>query len=113
MKLLESFISDLCASVPRAPSARGGWSLCVNLCRLHMPTALTLLCASVVAADIAPIPRVLPPEGLEIPADVRTRLQTGLAATKKRLKTATEQFGRTPSATRDRADIDIFLKAVE
>jgi len=75
---------------------------------------LSLVPIAAPAADaIPPISRVLPPEGLEIPADVRTRLETGLAAAKKRLETATEQFGRTPAATRDRADIDIFLKAVE
>ncbi|MCI0357377.1 MAG: prolyl oligopeptidase family serine peptidase [Planctomycetaceae bacterium] len=57
------------------------------------------------AAEIPPIPRVLPPEGLEIPADVRERLQSRLAATKKRME-----------AVRDstyRVDVEIFTKAVE
>ena len=65
-----------------------------------------LLCAAQpAAAEIPPIPRVLPPEGLEIPADVRERLEAGLAATKKRLE-----------AYKDHAllpDVEIFTKAVE
>jgi pimeloyl-ACP methyl ester carboxylesterase len=49
-----------------------------------------------------PIPRVLPPEGLEIPAEVRGRLETRLEETKKRLKA----IGREP-------DVEVFTKAVE
>jgi len=74
----------------------------------------SFLCLTSFAADsIAPIPRVLPPEGLEIPADVRSRLETGLTAAKKRLEAASEQMGRGPNVNRDRTDIEIFLKAVE
>jgi hypothetical protein len=57
------------------------------------------------AEAIAPIPRVLPPEGLEIPAEVRTRLESRLATVKKRLE-----------AVDDRAlkpDVEVFTKAVE
>jgi pimeloyl-ACP methyl ester carboxylesterase len=57
------------------------------------------------AADIPPIPRVLPPEGLEIPAAVRTRLETRLVTTKKRL----EGVGDAPL----RPDVEVFTKAVE
>ncbi len=71
------------------------------------------LSLTVLAADIPPISRVLPPEGLEIPADVRSRLETGLAAAKKRLDEANEQHGRSPQIIQTRADIEIFLKAVE
>ncbi|MBW8886075.1 MAG: hypothetical protein JF612_15155, partial [Planctomycetia bacterium] len=66
----------------------------------------SFLCLTSFAADsIAPIPRVLPPEGLEIPADVRSRLETGLTAAKKRLEAASEQMGRGPNVNRDRTDI--------
>ena len=57
------------------------------------------------AADIAPISRILPPEGLEIPATVRMRLETRLATTKKRL----EGLGDTAL----RPDVEVFTKAVE
>src|SRR3989442_11948435 len=63
---------------------------------------LAVLPLSAPAADaIPPIPRVLPPEGLEIPADVRTRLETRLATTKKRLDGVSNP------------DVEIFTKAVE
>src|SRR5262245_18881546 len=52
-----------------------------------------------------PIPRVLPPEGLEIPADVRTRLETRLATTKKRFQSVSDATLK--------PDIEIFIKAVE
>jgi predicted esterase len=61
----------------------------------HIPT---------VAAEIPPIKRVLPPEGLEIPADVRERLETRLEATKKRLDEINSSF---------KEDVKIFTKAVE
>jgi pimeloyl-ACP methyl ester carboxylesterase len=80
--------------------------------RNHLPhTLLTALLLSYLgpgtsAADpIPPIPRVLPPEGLEIPADVRTRLETRLVATKKRLESVDD-----PTL---KPDIEIFMKAVE
>jgi hypothetical protein len=57
------------------------------------------------AAEIPPIPRVLPPEGLEIPADVRERLETRLAATKKRMQAHKDHT--------DLPDVEIFTKAVE
>jgi len=76
---------------------------------LYRHSFLALVCLSTatgLAADaIPPIPRVLPPEGLEIPADVRSRLETRLATTKKRL-----------DGIRDAAlkpDIEVFTKAVE
>jgi hypothetical protein len=68
-------------------------------------------CAS--AADsIPPIPRVLPPEGLEIPADVRSRLETRLTATKKRLEAIKEDLQK-PGAYSLKPDVEIFTKAVE
>ena len=58
------------------------------------------------AADaIPPIARVLPPVGLEIPADVRTRLEKRLAEAKQRLKDIRES----PLL----ADVEVFTKAVE
>jgi len=58
------------------------------------------------AADaIPPIERVLPPVGLEIPADVRARLEKRLAETKERLKTISD-----PALV---PDVEIFTKAVE
>lgn len=60
------------------------------------------------AEDLPPIPpivRVLPPEGIEIPAEVRQRLETRLAATKKRLEGVDDK--------RARPDVEIFTKAVE
>lgn len=54
---------------------------------------------------IPPIPRLLPPVGIEIPAEVRQRLETRLAATKKRLDEI-EDFDQEP-------DVEIFIKAVE
>jgi pimeloyl-ACP methyl ester carboxylesterase len=58
------------------------------------------------AADtIPPIPRVLPPEGLEIPADVRTRLETRLAATKRRVDGVNDD--------KLKPDVEVFTKAVE
>src|SRR2546430_958213 len=77
--------------------------------------ALCLACfvtGSVFSADaIPPIPRVLPPEGIEIPAEVRARLETRLAVTKKRL-----EADRSPwliPGDQIHPDIDIFLKAVD
>src|SRR5437867_3044350 len=65
-----------------------------------------LFVASAPAADtIPPIPRVLPPEGLDIPADVRTRLETRLATTKKRLDAVNN--------ARLKPDVEVFTKAVE
>ncbi len=56
-------------------------------------------------AEIPPIKRVLPPEGLEIPADMRERLESRLAATTKRLEQVRSPFLR--------ADVAIFTKAVD
>ncbi len=92
----------------------------------------SLLCSPAArAADpIPPIPRVLPPVGLEIPADVRTRLEQRLAETKTRL----EKFKAECDALADRElieglalgkpsprsklwrypnDVEVFVKAVE
>jgi predicted esterase len=75
------------------------------LCLLSL-LALSLLCTAARAADaIPPIARVLPPEGLEIPADVRTRLEARLATTKKRLE-AVNNADLKP-------DIEIYTKAVD
>src|SRR6516165_4876482 len=66
-------------------------------------SAFALSSRAIHAADA--IVRVLPPEGLEIPADVRSRLDARLDATKKRLE-----------AVRDVAlkpDVEVFTKAVE
>jgi len=57
------------------------------------------------AAEFPPIPRVLPPEGLEIPAEVRAQLEARLAATKKRME-AHKEHALLP-------DVEIFTKAVE
>ncbi|HMC10748.1 MAG TPA: prolyl oligopeptidase family serine peptidase, partial [Pirellulaceae bacterium] len=67
---------------------------------------LAFLSTTTFAADaISPIPRVLPPEGLEIPADVRTRLETRLSAIKKQLE-AVKDVALKP-------DVEVFAKAVE
>ena len=74
---------------------------------------LTLLAAAgrgspdpALAADAIPaISRVLPPEGLEIPADIRSRLETRLAVTKKRLEGLTD--------AKQKPDVEIFTKAVD
>src|SRR5688500_9417444 len=65
------------------------------------------LCFVAVAAGqtIPPIPRLLPPEGIDIPAEVRERLEDSLAAAKKRF-TAVEQHDLA-------ADVEVYLKAVE
>ncbi|HZL87325.1 MAG TPA: prolyl oligopeptidase family serine peptidase, partial [Pirellulaceae bacterium] len=52
-----------------------------------------------------PIPRVLPPVGIELPADVQGRLQKELEAVQRRLKV----MGDDPRA----ADVAIFTKAVD
>jgi Putative esterase len=82
---------------------------------LRLFLALLLLastCLTTIAADAIPkIPRVLPPEGLEIQADVRSRLETRLAATRKSL-----EADRSPwlfPSDQIHPDIDIFLKAVD
>jgi len=64
-----------------------------------------VLSTQLAAAEIAPIQRVLPPEGIEIPAEVRERLEARLAGTKKRL----EALRSSPH----HADIEVFTKAVE
>src|SRR5688500_20361558 len=61
--------------------------------------------ATSLGETIPPIPRLLPPEGIEIPAEVRERLENGLAAAKKRFKDAEKHDLA--------ADVEIYLKAVE
>jgi pimeloyl-ACP methyl ester carboxylesterase len=59
------------------------------------------------AEDLPPIPpiaRVLPPEGIETPAEVRQRLETRLERTKKRLEEVDAAM---------RPDIEVFTKAVD
>src|SRR5262245_45793188 len=77
--------------------------------RLELACLLAaLLVIPAIAEDLPPsppIPRVLPPEGIEIPAEVRQRLETRLAATKKRIEPYEKKT--------DTADIEIFTKAVE
>ncbi|HEX5102413.1 MAG TPA: alpha/beta hydrolase-fold protein [Pirellulaceae bacterium] len=76
-----------------------------------IPLVCLLACvpiAPAAAEDLPPIPpiqRVLPPEGLEIPAEIRQRLEARLAATKKRLEGAEDSVYR--------ADVEVFTKAVE
>ena len=53
------------------------------------------------AEDIPPIPRRIPPPGIEIPAEVRVRLESRLAK-------ATES----PERIRNHPDIAVFRKAV-
>jgi pimeloyl-ACP methyl ester carboxylesterase len=57
-----------------------------------------------VAVEFEAIPRVLPPVGLEIPEEVRERLQSRLAETKRRLEAIADEA---------RPDVEIFTKAVE
>jgi dienelactone hydrolase len=74
--------------------------------RNYLPVlTFCLLLAPSAQAEIPPIPRVLPPEGLEIPAEVRARLETRLAATKKRLEGVNEESLK--------PDVEVFTKAVE
>lgn len=61
--------------------------------------------AGPVRAEIPPIPRVLPPEGLEIPPEVRERLEGRLAEIRKRMK-AHQDHDLLP-------DVEIFTKAVD
>lgn len=81
--------------------------------RIFLPLFIFITCVTFgAAADaIPPIRRVLPPEGLEIPADVRTRLETRLAETKKRLEFVKEDPNSDEGSLR--VDIEIFTKAVE
>jgi len=67
--------------------------------------AIALAASHSASAQIPPIQRVLPPEGLEIPADVRERLESRLAATKKRMEA--HQFEKLLP------DVEIFTKAIE
>ncbi|MEX2175134.1 MAG: prolyl oligopeptidase family serine peptidase [Pirellulaceae bacterium] len=75
------------------------------LLKLASPIALVCLFLQSAAAEIAPIERRLPPEGIEIPADVRQRLEERLATTKQRLE---ELDGEDL-----KPDVEIFTKAVE
>jgi hypothetical protein len=91
------------------------YTISLRISSLRISTATLLLCLaslSALAADaIPPIPRVLPPEGLEIPAEVRSRLETRLAAIRKRL-----EANRNPwlyPSDHVNPDVDIFLKAVD
>ena len=78
----------------------------MNTCRRLLLCLVSLASPALAAAeDLLPIPRVLPPEGIEIPAEVRQRLETRLAATKKRLEGVQDRVYR--------ADVEIFTKAVE
>jgi pimeloyl-ACP methyl ester carboxylesterase len=106
--------SRACLSVFAALSsaARAAIAACLTL-------ALIGAGASPTHAEIPPIARVLPPEGIEIPAEVRERLETRLAALKKRLaalpnrETSFEFGGPRIFIPRDVANIEIFTKAVE
>lgn len=69
---------------------------------------LVLLPATSQAQDLPPIPpikRLLPPPGIEVPAEVRQELQAKLAELTWRLETLTDQ--------RHRPDVEIFTKGVE
>jgi acetyl esterase/lipase len=74
------------------------------------------------ADPIPPIPRVLPPEGLEIPADVQSRLKARLLAAQLKLDAIKVDFPVRASVQNvdqflrkkdNKADADIFAKAVE
>jgi pimeloyl-ACP methyl ester carboxylesterase len=97
---MQSFLSCfslLCVSAPLR--------LCVKSFAVHLLIALGL-CSTALAADaIPPIRRVLPPEGLEIPAEVGSRLESRLAATKKRLDDVKDDTLK--------PDAEIFTKAVD
>lgn len=69
---------------------------------LRFVFCLVFLALPAFAADI---PRVLPPAGLEIPADVRSKLETRLAIAKKRLESIAD--------AKLKPDVEIFTKAVE
>jgi pimeloyl-ACP methyl ester carboxylesterase len=73
---------------------------------LALLATLACLCGQLSATEIPPIKRLLPPEGLEIPADVRERLETRLATTKKRMEAMQHLEPLLP-------DVEIFTKAVE
>lgn len=67
--------------------------------------AILLLAPAAFAQTIQPIERVLPPKGIEIPNDMRERLEQQLAATNERLaKQASHPLA---------ADVEIFTKAVD
>ncbi len=74
---------------------------------LKLATFAALACSVLhpAAAEIPHIPRVLPPEGLEIPADVRELFEYRLAAIKQRMA---PQRGNALLP-----DVEIFAKAVE
>jgi predicted esterase len=89
--------------------------LCLAAC-----LAVPALAAAEDLPPIPPIPRVLPPEGIEIPADVRERLEARLAQTDWRIsevagnrefnaKTFDEKFKWNQRA----ADVEIFVTAVD
>jgi pimeloyl-ACP methyl ester carboxylesterase len=66
---------------------------------------LPLASSTALAADsFPPIPRVLPPAGLEIPAEVRSRLEKRLRVTKKRSEAIDDE---------QKPDIEALTKAVE
>src|SRR5262249_10473900 len=65
---------------------------------------LGLVLVSRGAETFPAIPRVLPPEGLEIPPDVRGRLEQRLQVLKKRLEDLEGDL---------KPDIEVFTKAVE
>lgn len=91
-----------------------------RLCAVLLFLGLPLVC---LAQTTALIKRVLPPEGLEIPADVKSRLTDRLASLRQRLealppaqrdqptfRVRNPWQGRAPAL---RPDIDVFLKAVD
>src|SRR6188472_642237 len=78
-------------------------------CRLSLGLLLLVVAVrpSFAAEAIPPIPRMLPPEGLEIPADVRSRLETRLDALNKQLAALDRKHDAI------KPDIEIFTKAVD
>jgi predicted esterase len=66
---------------------------------------LVLLPLSAAAQPLKPIPRVLPPPGIEVPRETREKLQKQLAATQNRLARHADH----PLAP----DVEIFTKAVD
>jgi len=67
--------------------------------------SLALFLVSAASAEIKPIERVLPPRGIEIPKEIRDKLETQLEITRDRL----EDMPANPLTP----DVEIFTKAVD
>src|SRR6185312_16019690 len=75
---------------------------------LGIPIISLILAGVVFAEDWKPIPRLLPPQGIEIPADQRQKIEADLTKLESRLQQTHLQ-----DATSDLlADVQIYAKAV-